>query len=217
MMDIYLIPGLGADKRMYAQQLKVWPQARVLEHLAPIKGQSLANYAVRLAGEIDDSRPFALVGTSLGGIVCMELSRILKPQKIVLIASIKNRREMPLFIRSMRLLNLHRMVSGNGFKSFNSLMVKRLDSRGDSPAAEVIRQMTEDCSAEFIEWAVNAIINWHPPVDYRNDIVHIHGTKDQLFPIQKIINPVVIKNGSHVMNMTMSYEVNRALMEALKS
>lgn len=217
MIDIYLIPGLGADKRMYAQQLKVWPQARVLEHLAPIKGQSLANYAVRLAGEIDDSRPFALVGTSLGGIVCMELSRILEPQKIVLIASIKNRREMPLFIRSMRLLNLHRMVSGNGFKSFNSLMVKRLDSRGDSPAAEVIRQMTEDCSAEFIEWAVHAIINWHPPVDYRNDIVHIHGTKDQLFPIQKIKNPVVIKNGSHVMNMTMSYEVNRALMEALKS
>jgi hypothetical protein len=95
-------------------------------------------------------------------------------------------------------------------------MVKRLDSRGDSPAAQVIKQMTIDCSPEFIEWAINAIINWHPPVAYRNDIVHIHGTNDQLFPIHKIKNPVAIKNGSHVMNMTMSYEVNKALIEALK-
>jgi len=215
-MDIYLIPGLGADKRMYAAQLKVLPHAKVLEHLDPIKGESLTQYAHRVAEKIDTSRPFALVGTSLGGIISIELSRILKPEKIVLIASVKNRKEMPLFIRAMRVLKMHRLIPGNGFKRFNNLMVKRLDSRGDSPAAEVIKQMTIDCNPEFIEWAVNAIIHWQPPVDYRHDIVHIHGTNDQLFPIQKIRNAVAIKNGSHVMNMTMSYEVNKALLEALK-
>ncbi len=214
-MDIYLIPGLGADKRMYAHQLKVLPHAKVLEHLKPITGQSLTEYALRVAQEIDASKPFALVGTSLGGIISMELSRILKPEKIILIASVKNRVEMPLFIRSMRILNLHRLIPGTGFKRFNTLMVKRLDSRGDSPAAKVIKQMTEDCPPEFIDWAINAIINWHPPVGHRSDIVHIHGTNDLLFPIQKIKNPIAIKNGSHIMNMTMSYEVNKALLEAL--
>ena len=214
-MDIYLIPGLGADKRMYAHQLKVLPEAKVLEHLAPVKGQSLTEYARRVATHIDTTHPFALVGTSLGGIVSMELSRIIKPEKIVLIASVKNRLELPLFIRSMRVFNLHKLISGNRFKSFNSLMVKRLDSRGDSPVAKVIMQMTEDCSAEFIEWAVNAIVNWHPPTDYRSDIIHIHGTNDQLFPIQKIRNVIPIKNGSHVMNMTMSQQVNKALLQAL--
>jgi hypothetical protein len=215
-MDIYMIPGLGADKRMYAQQLKVLPHARVLEHLKPIVGQSLTEYALRVAKEIDSSKPFALVGTSLGGIISMELSRLLNPEKIVLIASIKNRDEMPLFMRSMRLLKLHRLIPGDGFKRFNNLMVKRLDSRGDSPAAEVIKQMTIDCDPEFIEWAINAIIQWRPPVQYRSDIVHIHGTNDLLFPIQKIKNPVAIRNGSHVMNMTMSGKVNNALLEALK-
>ena len=215
MTDIYLIPGLGADRRMYVQQLKVLPHAKVLEHLAPVKGQSLTEYAARVARGIDTTRPFALVGTSLGGIVSMELSRILKPEKIVIIASVKNREEMPLFIRAMRLLNLHKLIPGTGFKSFNNLMVKRLDSRGDSPAAQVIRQMTEDCLPEFIEWAINAIVNWHPPVEYRSDIVHIHGTNDQLFPIQKIKNAIAIQNGSHVMNMTMSYELNKALLAAL--
>ena len=122
---------------------------------------------------------------------------------------------MPGLIRAMSLLNLHRLISGTQFKNFNQLLVKRLDSRGDSPAATVISQMTNDASAGFIDWAVNAIVNWHPPETYRSDIVHIHGTKDQLFPIHKIKNAIPIQNGSHVMNMTMSYEVNKALLSAL--
>ncbi len=200
---------------MYASQLKVLPKATVLEHQEALKGETLAAYARRLALKIDTSRPFALVGTSLGGIIAVELSRFLNPEKIVLLATVKNRRELPLFIRSMRLLNLHKMISGETFKRFNKLMVKRLDSRGDSPAASLIKDMTDDASPRFIDWAVNAIINWHPPLNYREDIVHIHGTKDQLFPISKIKNPIAIQNGSHVMNITMSYEVNKALLKAL--
>lgn len=216
MMNIYLIPGLGADKRMYAHQLKALPDAKVLEHLEPIKSETLTEYAGRVAKEIDTTKPFALVGTSLGGIISMELSRILNPEKIVIISSIKNREEMPLFIRSMRLLKLHKLTTGARIKRSYNVMVKRLGNRGDSFAAKMIREMAADCSPEFIEWAVNAIVNWHPPKDYRSDIIHIHGTKDMLFPIQKIKNPIAIENGSHVMNMTMSYEVNKALLKALK-
>jgi len=214
-MNIYLIPGLGADKRMYAPQLKVLPHAIVLEHLAPVTNENMTQYAMRMAQSIDTSLPFSLVGTSLGGIVAMELSRILKPERVVLLATVKNRSEMPGLIRAMSLLNLHRLISGSQFKNFNQLLVKRLDSRGDSPAAAVISQMTNDASAEFIDWAVNAIVNWYPPETYPSDIVHIHGTKDQLFPIHKIKNAIPIQNGSHVMNMTMSYEVNKALLSAL--
>jgi len=200
---------------MYAQQIKVLPDVVVLEHLKPIRGETIPQYAGRVAKNIDTSQPFALIGTSLGGIVSMELSRILKPEKLILIASVKNREEMPLFIRSMRFLKLHRLIAGTQFKRFNNLMVKRLDSRGDSPAAAIIKQMTDDASPEFIEWAINAIIQWRPPANYRSDIVHIHGTKDQLFPIHKIKNAIAIQNGSHVMNMTMSHEVNKVLLKAL--
>ena len=200
---------------MYAPQLKVLPHAIVLEHLAPVTNENMTQYAMRMAQSIDTSLPFSLVGTSLGGIVAMELSRILKPERVVLLATVKNRSEMPGLIRAMSLLNLHRLISGTQFKNFNQLLVKRLDSRGDSPAATVISQMTNDASAGFIDWAVNAIVNWHPPETYRSDIVHIHGTKDQLFPIHKIKNAIPIQNGSHVMNMTMSYEVNKALLSAL--
>src|ERR1043165_2390839 len=153
-MKIYLIPGLGADKRMYQHQFNIFPDAEVIEHFYPGKHETMATYARRMAEKMDTSSPFVLIGTSLGGIVSMEMSRFLKPEKIILMASVKTRDEMPLFIRSMKYLKLHRIISGHRFKKFNTLMVKRLDSRRDSEAAEILRAMTADVSPEFIEWAV---------------------------------------------------------------
>lgn len=214
-MNIYLIPGLGADRRMYQHQLTVLPGAEVIEHFLPEKKETLHAYATRMAEKIDTSSPFILIGTSLGGIISMELSRILSPQKIILIASVKTRNEMPALFRAMKYLKLHRIISGNGFKKFNKLAARRLDSRKDSEAAGLIKAMMDDVPAEFIEWAIDAVVNWDSASDYRNDIVHIHGTNDQLFPISKIKNVIPVHKGSHIMNMTLSAEVNRLLLQAI--
>ncbi len=215
-MNIYLLPGLGADKRMYQKQLAVLPGAIVIEHLPPVKAETLGAYAKRVAERIDTNLPFVLIGTSLGGMVCMELSRFISPEKIVLISSVKNRSELPLFIRSMKYLNLHRLIRGNGYKRFNNLIVKRLDARGDSAVAQLIRDMTNDTNPDFIQWAINAVINWNPEGITTNNVVHIHGTADQLFNYSLIKNAIPVKNGSHVMNMTSSDEVNRILLDVLE-
>ena len=48
-MNIYLIPGLGADRRMYLHQLKVLPGAEVIEHFLPLKSETLVSYSERIA------------------------------------------------------------------------------------------------------------------------------------------------------------------------
>lgn len=214
-MKIYLIPGLGADYRMYRHQLRVFPNAEVLEHFVPPAGASLDTYAGLMAGKIDTTGPFALIGTSLGGMVSMELSRILNPERIVLISSVKNRTELPLFIRAMKYLKLHRSISGDGYKRFNKLAAKRLDGRNDTEAAALIMAMMNDIPAGFIEWAVDAVVKWTPPATYRNDIVHIHGTNDQLFPHTRISNAWLVDGGTHIMNMTKHAEVNNLLLKAI--
>lgn len=214
-MKIYLIPGLGADKRMYAPQLQVFTDAEVLEHLPAIKGESLAQYAKRLSSRVDTKQPFILIGTSLGGIVSLELTKYVKPEKVILIASVKGRSELPAFIRSMRYLNLHRLIPPVFYKKVNGLLAARLDSRRDSTVAGLIREMTIDASPQFIDWAINAVINWKPDFELPENIVHIHGSNDTLFPIKYIKQPLIIKNGSHVMNLTLSVEVNMALQKAV--
>lgn len=214
-MKIYLIPGLGADKRMYQPQLKLWPEAEVLEHLTPVRGETLTQYAARLAPSIDTAAPFILIGTSLGGMISLELTKYVKPEKVILIASVKGRDELPTFIRSMRYLNFHRLIPPGIYKHVNGLMAARLDSRRDSSVASLIREMTIDASPLFIDWAINAVINWKPAFILPENLVHIHGSNDTLFPLKYIKQPIIIKNGSHVMNLTLSAEVNKALQKAV--
>lgn len=214
-LNVYLIPGLGADKRMYIPQLKVLSNAAVLEHLPAIKKQSLTDYAQRLAEHINTREPFALVGTSLGGMISLELTRFVEPQKVVLISTVKSRQELPYFIRSMKYLRLHKALSGNFYKRFNNLMATRLDSRGDSVIADVIKAMSRDTPPEFIEWAVDAVIHWQPPHHVDVPVYHLHGTNDSLFPVNRIKDALHVKGGSHVMNMSKSKEVNEWLIKIL--
>ncbi len=213
--SIYLIPGLGADKRMYAPQLEIFPQAMVLEHLPPVTGQTLGQYAERFIRHINTSRPFYVVGTSLGGMVAMELAYRLKPQKTILLASVKSRDELPAFIRSMRYLRLHKLLSGTTFKRFNNVAAQRLNSRGDGAISAVIKQMADETDAAFIEWAIDAVINWQPPAVH-GPVIHIHGTNDQLFPFRLIKDALAVPGGSHVMNMAQSTAVNRLLAQSLE-
>lgn len=214
-MNMYMIPGLGADKRMYTSQLRVFPHAQVLEHMLPVKGQSLTEYAHRFIPLIDTTQPFVLLGTSLGGMVSVELARVLKPEKVILLASVKNRNELPYFIRAMRYLNLHKPIPGSAYIRLNNILGNRLAGRGESKIAKLIVEMAADCNPAFIEWAVNAVINWRPPVEYPANIIHIHGTADMLFPYSRIANGIAVKNGSHVMNIANPGEVNRLLLEVV--
>jgi pimeloyl-ACP methyl ester carboxylesterase len=213
---IYLIPGLGADARMYMPQLKVLSNALVLEHRKPLKGETLVQYAKRLSAEVDTSEPFILIGTSLGGIIAIEMARIIHPDKVILISSIKHRGEMPVWMRAMRHLKLHNLLSGNNFIRFSNANVQRLITKRDTNVARLLVDMHNSADSEFIGWAINEVVNWKGGKDYPKNVTHIHGTKDRMFPHMNIKDAVYIKGGSHVMGLTQSQDVNKALLNAIE-
>lgn len=212
---IYLIPGLGADGRMYTPQLKVLRNAVVLEHQKPLQGETLAEYARRLSGKIDTSEPFILVGTSLGGMISMEITKVLNPDKVILISSVKHRGEMPRWIRAMKHLRLHKLLSGKNFIRFSNANVQRLITKRDNAVAKLLIDMHNSADPEFVGWAIDAVVNWNGTKDHRQDIIHIHGTRDQLFPHRNIEKFIAVKGGSHVMGLTQAHDVNKALLDAI--
>jgi pimeloyl-ACP methyl ester carboxylesterase len=210
---IYLIPGMGADARMYEPQLRVLPNCLVLEHQAPLPGETIREYAQRFAAHIDTSEPFILVGTSLGGMISIELSKILKPDKVILISSVKHRGELPAWMRAMKHLNLHKLISGRRFIKVSILGAQKLLMKRDTRIARLIIDMHTDADPAFIEWAMNAVINWEAPADHRDDVIHIHGTRDSLFPYKNARGAIAVKGGTHIMGLTQAHDVNRILLE----
>jgi len=212
---IYLIPGLGADARMYRPQLKVLSNTIVLEHQKPLKGETLSAYARRLSARIDTNEPFVLIGTSLGGMIAIEMSQYIHPEKLILISSVKHRGELPIWMRTMKYLKLHRLLSGERFIRFSNANVKRLITKRDTSVAKLITDMHNSADPEFVAWAIDQVINWDGGKDYRPDVIHIHGTRDRLFPHSNIKNAVYIDGGSHVMGLTQAQDVNKVLLRVL--
>lgn len=215
--NIYLLPGLAADARMYSPQLNAFSTAVALNHLPFNKGETLSDYAQKFIPFIDQTQPFVLVGSSMGGMVAIELTRYVKPQKLILLASVKNRKEFPLFICSMRYLKLHRLVSGNLIKTFTQKVAKRLNNGRDKEITNLLIDMVLATHPKFIEHAMEAIVHWQPPQILPAETYHIHGSNDRLFPVHRIRNAIVVNGGAHVLNLPHSKEINQLLHKIINS
>ena len=98
MHHVYCISGLGADERIFCR-LQVpdstfhfirWEQPRVSE--------SIDNYAARLCKQIQHDQPI-LMGVSFGGMMAIEMAKVLSVEKVVLISSIKSFTELPRWMK----------------------------------------------------------------------------------------------------------------------
>src|SRR3989442_4959241 len=99
MRRVYLIPGMGANFKMFDQLKALDYDCIVLNWIAPRPAESMADYAERLADQIDTTTPFSLIGVSFGGMIAVELAHIIKPQKVILISSAKGQTEIPWYFR----------------------------------------------------------------------------------------------------------------------
>ena len=53
----------------------------------------------------------------------------------------------------------------------------------------------------YLDWAVEQVVLWERTVADEN-VIQIHGSEDDVFPIKNIKNCVVIKGGTHIMILT---------------
>ena len=97
-MKVYAISGLGADKRVF-DYLNLNFDLIHLDWIKNLPNESLENYALRISKSIDSSQDFILIGLSFGGLVAVEISKILKPKKVILISSVATKTELPYFYR----------------------------------------------------------------------------------------------------------------------
>ena len=217
MTNVYLIPGLGGDKRMYAGQLSRFPNTKVIEFIRPLKEENISSYAKRLAEGIDTSQPFILVGVSLGGILAQEIANIYPPKKVIIISSVKSRQELPIWMRIFKFFPVQKIIPGKVYLWAFMILVwfKTLFSRSNSVIGN-LRNMARDADPVFVYWAVNQVINWQHPI-HEFKAYHIHGNKDFLFPNRRIANiGTLIDKGTHAMILTHVKEINIALEQELK-
>ena len=211
MPHLYFIPGTGADRRLFSRlDLSAFPSHSFLEWIPPLHyHETLAEYAKRLSAGIDTSKPFALVGVSLGGMVAVELAKILPAEKTVLISSVKTADELPWYFAAPRRLGLNHLLKSKSFKGLRALIRPFFGCETEQDA-KLFDVLLQDASAEFLDWSIEAILHWTNR-EIPTGLVHIHGTHDLIFPARFLHQYIPIHGGKHFMIASKAKELSRLL------
>jgi len=212
---IYMMPGLAASSLVFENiNLKNSKyQLHRLDWIQPKKNESLNSYCKRLSKKIKHKEPI-LLGVSFGGIIVQELDKILNVKKLIIVSSVKTHHEYPVVFKIARDYQLNNALPFGMFDNFVKFSLKlninKLYKRID--LAE--RYLTER-DERYLEWAVWSLLNWKQ-IEVREDIIHIHGDKDKVFPINNISNCIKIKGGKHEMIILRAKWFNENLVSLIE-
>jgi pimeloyl-ACP methyl ester carboxylesterase len=212
-MNAYFISGIGADERMFVHTKL--PEGFVPHHIrwiGPLKNESLADYAIRLAKKIDTTQPFILIGLSLGGIMSVEIAKRYQPITTILISSVPLSAQLPPYFATLAHLKLAAYTPPLFVKMATALK-HRLFMRSKADR-EIMHNIIWSGDDHFIYWAMNAVLHWNNEI-LPNNLYHIHGTSDEVFPIKYCRPTHIIEKANHVMIMSRAEEVNEILREIL--
>ena len=106
MSKIFLIPGLGADCRIYKNIDLQGYDVVYIEWIDPAKTDTLATYAQKLIDKYHIVPGSIVIGNSLGGMLAMEIAKKVDLNKTILISSIKTVGEAPLYFKFFRITRL---------------------------------------------------------------------------------------------------------------
>jgi pimeloyl-ACP methyl ester carboxylesterase len=212
-MKVYLIPGLAADKRVFRHiLLPEGYEPCYLEWLPPAKGESLQEYALRMAEQIDRQEEFILAGLSFGGMLAVEIAKKYPAQKLILIASISHPSQLPAYYRRVYKMGLHRIITPSILKY--GVHFKRYFTSERADDKKIIREMARDMDHEFIRWALRAIVYWETD-DHIPEAHHIHGTADNILPHRYTKPTITLEKAGHLMIFDRAGEINRVLASLL--
>ena len=68
----------------------------------------------------------------------------------------------------------------------------------------------------FVRWSLKAVVLWNN-TDYPPNIIHIHGTADNIIPPTNVKPDYWVEGGTHIMVYNRSADVNRIISHCLST
>jgi len=215
-INVYFVSGLTANCSVF--DLLKLPEGfnkKYIEWIIPDEEDSLAEYAYKMSESIDTTQPFVLVGYSFGGIIIQEMNSFLRPEKNILLASVKSYEEFPPLLRFGRKIKFAERFPWWSLADNNK--VKEFLARYIYQARDIdMFKYVSYTDPVYMKWSVNQLLHWIPSQECPN-LYHIHGTRDITFPQKYIQNAFFIKRGDHLMVMKRAEQVSNILSEILLS
>ena len=196
---VFTIPGLGFTPDLFGRLDLGGYEVTHLAWSEPSRRQPLADYVRALAEPIAAAGPsgVAILGHSFGGVVAQEIAAQVPVAKLILISSVRERVEMPLWLRLARPLGLPWWIR-------KSILLGTLElwgahyGYGAREDRDLVRRMISTQSDRALSWSLRALSMWRGADATAAEIHQIHGDRDRTLPFARQRHrDVVIEGGTH--------------------
>ena len=211
---LILLPGMGADARMFAPLRSTLPQLVTPVWIEPERGESLVAYARRLAKVVDPGRSCFVGGASVGGVVAMEVAAALPSARACfLIGSMRSPDGLPWRLKALRPLTPLTCLL-----PWFTWLIPPLVGAAFGPFARDIAQQLADADAKFMRWASHAVLSWKPSLKVADvRVFQIHGDHDRVLPIGRTRPDCIVRGAGHVLSVTHPTATSEFLLAGMKS
>lgn len=213
---IYLMPGLAASPKIF-EYIEFNPSTTELHYLEWIppshEKEPVDEYAGKYLDMIQHPDPI-LIGVSFGGILVQEISRMIQVQKVIIISSIKSKQEMPKRLRFLKSLRVYKLFPARRLSKIDDFT--RFDYHPHlKKKGELYNKYMGVRNEKYLNWSLWAVLHWENKSSI-TDLIHIHGTRDEIFPIKHIENCIPVEGGTHAMILIKAKKINQILNRLLQ-
>jgi len=214
-IHVYFMPGMAASSSIFEriQLPEDQFETHLLEWFIPEKNQSLTSYAEKMAQNIQHENCI-LIGVSFGGILVQEMKSFVNPKKVVIISSVKSNVEFPKRFKIAKTTKAYKLMPTKLFENIELLTKFSFGSSIVKQRLALYEKFLAVRDKRYLDWAIEQIINWER-TEIDNEIIHIHGDADEVFPPKYIKEFIPVKNGTHIMILSKYKWLNENLPKIL--
>lgn len=213
-IQVYFMPGLATDSSIF-ENIKL-PADRFeihyLEWIIPLKKETLQEYVYRMLKYIKH-KDSVLIGVSFGGVIVQEICKHIDVKRVIIISSVKCRDELPKRLKFAAKTGSYKLVP-TSLLHYVDHFEKLAPNEFLKKRARLYKRYLAVRNKVYLDWAIEKMVCWNCETP-GEDIVHIHGDKDLIFPYKNINNCITVKGGTHIMIINRYKWFNRYLPELI--
>lgn len=193
MNNWFLLPGMGATSAMY-NALRHYLDFQInFLNWPTYEGEiTYAEIAQRIIGENRIENGDIIEGSSLGGIVSLEIAKIIQPKAVILIGSATDSREIQSLVAAL-----------SKFAELTPLSFIQFVA-GKHPS--LISKMFAEADTAFIRAMCSHLRDWPGGELYAKNAYRLHGENDHVIPCPSGSSLTVLRGAGHLLAITHAKE-----------
>ena len=127
--------------------------------------------------------------------IVQEISEIINVRKVIIISSVKSNKELSNSMKFAKKTKSYKLLPLSWIDDFENLMTFVFGPK-IKRRLSLYRKYLSVRDKNYLDWSIDKIVNWERETPIEN-VTHIHGTYDLIFPILNLKNYVPVEKGDH--------------------